>query len=47
MCTMFKIPFQVDPSIIGGMVVSIGDKYCDMSMATKLNKYSNLIKNAA
>ena len=38
--------FQVDPSLIGGMVVSIGDKYVDMSMATKIKNYTNLIKQA-
>ncbi|XP_074657838.1 ATP synthase subunit O, mitochondrial-like [Tubulanus polymorphus] len=37
---------QVDPSIIGGMVVNIGDKYVDMSTATKIKNYSNLIKQA-
>eukprot|EP00088_Acartia_fossae_P039033 TRINITY_DN405_c0_g3_i1.p1 TRINITY_DN405_c0_g3~~TRINITY_DN405_c0_g3_i1.p1 ORF type:complete len:209 (+),score=97.99 TRINITY_DN405_c0_g3_i1:47-673(+) len=41
------ITYKVDPAIVGGMVVSIGDKFCDMSMATKLNKYSELIKAAA
>jgi len=41
------ITYKVDASIIGGMVVSIGDKFCDMSMATKLNKYSELLKAAA
>ena len=44
---VFHIVFQVDPAIVGGMVVSIGDKFCDMSMATKLNKYSELLKAAA
>jgi len=39
--------FAVDASIIGGMVVSIGDKFVDMSMATKLAKYSEIIKSAA
>ena len=28
-------------------VVSVGDKFCDMSMSSKLNKYSELIKGAA
>ena len=28
-------------------VVSIGDKFCDMSMSSKLKKYSELIKGAA
>ncbi|XP_076317520.1 ATP synthase subunit O, mitochondrial [Tachypleus tridentatus] len=37
---------KVDPSIIGGMIVSIGDKYVDMSMATKIKTYTQLIKEA-
>ena len=28
-------------------VVAIGDKFVDMSMSSKLNKYSELIKGAA
>jgi len=41
------ISYKVDPAIVGGMVVSIGDKFCDMSMASKLNKYSELLKATA
>ena len=41
------INYKIDPAIVGGMVVSIGDKFCDMSMSSKLNKYSELIKGAA
>jgi len=41
------IAYAVDPALVGGMVVSIGDKFCDMSMASKLNKYSELLKAAA
>jgi len=41
------ITYKVDPAIVGGMVVSIADRFADMSMATKLNKYSELIKAAA
>ncbi|GAB1599738.1 ATP synthase subunit O, mitochondrial-like [Argonauta hians] len=37
---------KVDPSIIGGMLVNIGDKFIDMSMATKIRTYTNLIKQA-
>jgi F-type H+-transporting ATPase subunit O len=37
---------KVDPSLIGGMVVNIGDKYVDMSTATKIKTYTNLIKQA-
>uniref|UniRef100_A0A1B6EK86 Oligomycin sensitivity conferral protein n=1 Tax=Cuerna arida TaxID=1464854 RepID=A0A1B6EK86_9HEMI len=38
---------KVDPNIIGGMIVSIGDKYVDMSIASKIKKYSELIQSAA
>ncbi|KAL3276665.1 hypothetical protein HHI36_012035 [Cryptolaemus montrouzieri] len=34
---------KVDPSIIGGMVVSIGDRYVDMSVASKIKKYTEII----
>ncbi|XP_045449799.1 ATP synthase subunit O, mitochondrial [Melitaea cinxia] len=37
---------KVDPSLIGGMVVSIGDKYVDMSIASKVKKYTELISAA-
>ncbi|GLG92957.1 ATP synthase subunit O, mitochondrial [Gryllus bimaculatus] len=38
---------KVDPSIIGGMVVTIGDKYVDMSISSKIKKYTDLIQSAA
>lgn len=37
---------KVDPSIVGGMIVSVGDKYVDMSVATKVKKYNEIIANA-
>ena len=37
---------KVDPNIIGGMIVSVGDKYVDMSVASKLKKYTDLIQTA-
>ncbi|XP_069687291.1 ATP synthase subunit O, mitochondrial [Periplaneta americana] len=37
---------KVDPAIIGGMVVSIGDKYVDMSIASKIKKYTDVITAA-
>ncbi|KAG5681363.1 hypothetical protein PVAND_010805 [Polypedilum vanderplanki] len=41
-----QLTAKVDPSIIGGMIVSIGDKYVDMSVASKIKKYSDLISAA-
>lgn len=38
---------KVDPSIIGGMIVSIGDRYVDMSVASKVKKYTDLLQAAA
>lgn len=37
---------NVDPTILGGMIVSVGDKYIDMSVATKIKKYSDIIASA-
>lgn len=42
-----KITYSVDPTIIGGLVVSIGDKYVDMSIATKVKMYTDVISSAA
>merc|ERR1712018_436837 len=39
-----KLTTAVDPSLIGGMVVNIGDKYVDMSMQAKIKAYTNLIQ---
>ncbi|EEZ99200.1 ATP synthase subunit O, mitochondrial [Tribolium castaneum] len=38
-----QLSTKVDPSIIGGMIVSIGDKYVDMSVASKIKKYTEVI----
>uniref|UniRef100_A0A069DPH1 Oligomycin sensitivity conferral protein n=1 Tax=Panstrongylus megistus TaxID=65343 RepID=A0A069DPH1_9HEMI len=38
------LELKVDPSIIGGMIVSIGDKYVDMSVASKVKKYTQIIQ---
>ena len=37
---------KVDPAIIGGMIVSIGDKYVDMSIASKVKRYTDVITAA-
>lgn len=39
-----RIDAKVDPTIIGGMIVSIGDKYVDMSTASKIKMYSKIIE---
>ncbi|XP_026318995.1 ATP synthase subunit O, mitochondrial [Hyposmocoma kahamanoa] len=41
-----QLTATVDPSLIGGMVVSIADKYVDMSVASKVKKYTELISAA-
>uniref|UniRef100_A0A2A4J874 Oligomycin sensitivity conferral protein n=1 Tax=Heliothis virescens TaxID=7102 RepID=A0A2A4J874_HELVI len=41
-----QLTAKVDPSIMGGMVVSIGDKYVDMSVASKVKKYTEIISTA-
>ncbi|KAK7023403.1 ATP synthase subunit O, mitochondrial [Halocaridina rubra] len=41
-----QLTLKVDPSILGGMIVSIGDKYADMSMSSKINKYTSLLQQA-
>jgi len=43
---ILQLEAKVDPGLIGGMVVNIGDKYVDMSTATKIKTYTNLIKEA-
>jgi len=41
-----KLSTKVEPSIIGGMLVSVGDKFVDMSIATKISQYTEVIKSA-
>merc|ERR1711928_124468 len=36
----------VDPAIVGGLDVVIGDRYIDMRLATKMQRYSALLKQA-
>ncbi|XP_023684610.2 LOW QUALITY PROTEIN: ATP synthase subunit O, mitochondrial [Paramormyrops kingsleyae] len=41
---MLKLETKSDSSILGGMIVSIGDKYVDMSTKTKIQKLTNIMK---
>nr|AOR07094.1 mitochondrial ATP synthase subunit OSCP-like precursor [Mesenchytraeus solifugus] len=43
---VLQLETKVDPSLIGGMIVNIGDRYVDMSTATKIKTYTNLIQEA-
>jgi len=43
---VLQLTTKVDPSLIGGMVVNLGDKYVDMSTSTKIKTYTNLIREA-
>lgn len=39
-----QLETKVNPALIGGMVVSLGDRYIDLSIASRLNTYSNIVK---
>lgn len=39
-----KLEVKSDPSILGGMIISIGDKYIDMSTKTKIQKLSRIMR---
>ncbi|XP_031571029.1 ATP synthase subunit O, mitochondrial-like [Actinia tenebrosa] len=41
-----KLETLVDPSLIGGMVVSFGDKHIDMSIAKKVKDITNVMKES-
>lgn len=41
-----KIWLQVDPKIIGGLVVEIGDNTIDLSVLSKITKLNSLLTQA-
>ncbi|XP_050348505.1 ATP synthase subunit O, mitochondrial [Nymphalis io] len=41
-----QLTAKVDPALIGGMIVSIGDRYVDMSIASKVKKLTEVISAA-
>lgn len=36
----------VDPSIIGGVILSLGDKYVDMSILARVRKLQQIVRDA-
>jgi len=40
------LELKVDPEILGGMLVDMGDKFIDMSTASKITKYETVIAEA-
>ncbi|XP_074852599.1 ATP synthase peripheral stalk subunit OSCP, mitochondrial isoform X2 [Carettochelys insculpta] len=43
---ILKLETKTDSSILGGMIVSIGDKYVDMSTKSKIQKLTRIMKDA-
>jgi F-type H+-transporting ATPase subunit O len=41
---VMNVSVAVDPSIMGGLVVEVGDKYIDMSTKTKIAKITKLLQ---
>ncbi len=39
-----KVETAVDSSLIGGMVVELGDRYIDLSIASKLKVFNKIVK---
>ena len=39
-----RLETSVDPSLIGGMVVELGDRYIDLSISSRLKVYNNIVK---
>ena len=37
---------KVDPSIIGGLVIDVGDKHIDLSINTKIRKMEALLQES-
>ena len=43
---VLQVETKVDPSIIGGLIVSVGDKFVDMSIGSKIKLYTGVISQA-
>uniref|UniRef100_UPI00358F401C ATP synthase subunit O, mitochondrial n=1 Tax=Myxine glutinosa TaxID=7769 RepID=UPI00358F401C len=44
---VIKMEMKIDSSILGGMVVSLGDRYVDMSTKSKVHKLTSVLRQAA
>ncbi|KAG8450216.1 hypothetical protein GDO86_002744 [Hymenochirus boettgeri] len=44
---ILKLETKTDSAILGGMIVSIGDKYIDMSTKAKIQKLSKIMRDTA
>jgi hypothetical protein len=40
----FDTPAQVNPSLLGGLVVDFGDKTIDLSVSSRVGKLNNLLQ---
>lgn len=43
---VLKVDTKIDPSIIGGMIVEVGEKYIDLSTKRRIQKFVHLLKEA-
>jgi F-type H+-transporting ATPase subunit O len=39
----YNIPFQINPDILGGLVVEIGDRTIDLSVSSRIAKMNKLL----
>lgn len=39
-----KLETKVDPELVGGFVVELGDRYIDLSISSKLKAYTKIVK---
>jgi F-type H+-transporting ATPase subunit O len=37
---------QIDPDIIGGMIVTVGERLVDMSVSSRMKTYSDILKQS-
>ena len=42
-CWGLRSVVQINPSVLGGVVVDFGDKTIDLSVASRVNKLNNLL----